>query len=393
MELLLIHITDIHFRTEQDYKVLSLRSKYISKAIKKHIIDENNTVLILALTGDITYSGSKEQYLLAYNFLSDIIDFIKKRYDILPIEIIIVPGNHDCNFDKKDMIREALLASDKLDMSDSNIIKMCTNIQEEYFNFINMCNEKIVTKYTNANCKMFYGVDSDKILTINELNYPSINIKFHCFNTVWCSTLNEEPKKMKIHIPTLKDKSEKDIIITLLHHDEAWLDWESAKVWREYYKRYSDIVLVGHDHNSEIVLKDNYGAATNYFIKGNQLYNSNNLAQSGFNILKLDLRNNREQIFLYEWNEKLYENKSNTQSRPFIRNRFSKSKIELKEEVLEYIEDIEINLSNKYKRILKLSDIYVYPILRIEDNNNKRTKTFYKGKEEIIKFIKEKKIY
>lgn len=56
-------------------------------------------------------------------------------------------------------------------------------------------------------------------------------------------------------------------------------------------------MLVGHDHVSEIVLKDNYGAATNYFVKGNQLYNSHSQEQSGFNILKIDLESNIERFF------------------------------------------------------------------------------------------------
>lgn len=79
----------------------------------------------------------------------------------------------------------------------------------------------------------------------------------------------------------------------------------------------NDIVLVGHDHVSEIVLKDNYGAATNYFVKGNQLYNSHYPEQSGFNVLKIDLESNIERFFSYEWNGKLYENILDTKSREF----------------------------------------------------------------------------
>ncbi len=40
----------------------------------------------------------------------------------------------------------------------------------------------------------------------------------------------------------------------------TWMTWDSVEEWKKYYKYYSDIVLVGHDHVSEIVLKDNYGA-------------------------------------------------------------------------------------------------------------------------------------
>lgn len=114
----------------------------------------------------------------------------------------------------------------------------------------------------------------ESIFAINGLTYKGVSLKFHCLNTAWCSDKNEKPKEMKIAIPEQEDKLENEIVITLMHHDESWLTWKSAEEWKKYYKRYSDIVLVGHDHVSEIVVKDNYGAATNYFVKGNQLYNS-----------------------------------------------------------------------------------------------------------------------
>ncbi len=62
MELVLVHITDIHLENDTDYNILEGRSEYIANAINKHIIDETNTLLILCITGDIAYSGNSEQY-------------------------------------------------------------------------------------------------------------------------------------------------------------------------------------------------------------------------------------------------------------------------------------------------------------------------------------------
>lgn len=47
MELVLVHITDIHLENDTDYNILEARSEYIANAINKHIIDEANTLLIL----------------------------------------------------------------------------------------------------------------------------------------------------------------------------------------------------------------------------------------------------------------------------------------------------------------------------------------------------------
>ena len=69
-------------------------------------------------------------------------------------------------------------------------------------------------------------------------------------------------------------------------------------------------------------------------------------------------------FFSYEWNGKLYENILDTKSREFKKNRYVKSGVELKADFLEYLEDNEIDLVSKAKGILKLSDVFVYPVLK-----------------------------
>lgn len=379
MELLLVHITDIHIETEKDYEILNTRNAFIASAINKHIIDGETTLLLLCITGDIANTGKEDQYLYASILLGDLINIIKKRHENIYIQIISVPGNHDCDFEREDnIVRNSLLKDGNLDMENANIVKTCTGVQENYHNFVKELEPDILS------------ASNERIFSINKLEYEGVQLQFHCINTSWCSTINEKPKDLRISIPDLEDKSENDIVITLMHHDESWLKWESVEVWKKYYKNYSDIILVGHDHVSEIVVKDNYGAATNYFVKGNQLYNSRSLNQSGFNILKIDLQANIERFFSYEWNGAIYENVLDTKSREFKRNRFVKSGVEIKPEFLEYLDNNEFDLVSKFKGELKLSDIYAYPVLR-EGNVNSKKKTIYKDKDEIIENIKKKK--
>lgn len=262
MELVLVHITDIHLKNENDYSILETRVEYIVKAINKHIIDETNTLLVLAITGDIAYSGAEDQYLYASIFISDIISGIKNRYKKLNIQIVTVPGNHDCDFYREDSeLRESLINNPNLNMLNSSIIKTCTSAEEKYFNFV----------------------------------------------------------------------------------------------------------------------------------KGNQLYSSERPDQSGFSVLKIDLESNIERFFSYEWNGRLYENILDTQAREFTRNRFIKNEIELKVDFREYLDDNEIDLISKAKGLLKLSDIFVYPVLKGESIHNRKNKILYKNKKDIIQVIENKK--
>lgn len=379
MELLIIHLTDLHIETENDYAILSNRSGLIGNVVKKHITDSQNTLLLFCITGDIAYSGTEEQYLYASLFFEEISTSIKKQYEDIDVYFILVPGNHDCDFiSEENTIRETLLSSKCLDKSKDSIIKSCTNVQKNFFEF---CED------WGKNHNSFKCFDKS-ILTINELNMEEINIKFHCINTAWCSQEHEKKENMMIHIPDIQDKEKNDIVITLMHHDDTWFNWESIEIWKKYYKKFSDIILVGHDHVSEFIHKENYDETSNYFIKGNQLYSSKYPNQSGFNILKIDTTNNVQRFFSYNWSGTLYENIIDSCAQPFIRNRYKKTCIELKKEILSYIEDIEMDLICKNKSPLVLSDIYEFPVFKGDTLNSKKNRTFYIGKDEIINFIK-----
>lgn len=385
MELLLVHLTDIHIEAERDFDILLDRSEAISRAIMLHITNVENTTIFLCVTGDITYSGTKEQFVYGTLFIGEIVDIIKKRYNKIMVQVVVIPGNHDCNFeDDFAPTRELLLKN--IDISTATlpeIMKSYTTIQSAYFEYADSLSKEGIG----------FGCQNDKILTENVFNdeQNGITIRFHCINTAWCSSKHEIKGKMHFKIKDKYEKNENDIVVTLMHHDESWLDWDDAENWKDYYKTYSDIVLVGHDHTAEYVYKENYNAASNYFIKGNQLYSSGNSEQSGFNILKIDLCANIQNFFSYKWNGSIYENIIDTKGIPFNRNRFYKSGIELKKTVKDFLENMDMDLFSRYKDTLYLSDIFAYPTLRGEALTNKKSIVHYREKDTIMKAIWEKK--
>lgn len=286
MELLLVHLTDIHIRDDEDLDVLSARTDSIGGAICNHITNPSETEVIFCVTGDLVFSGKDDQYAAAGLILDEIYSLINKRYPKVGIHSVFVPGNHDCDFDApEEEVREPLLISPALDISKPSALKACTAIQKNFYVF----GEEWDKKHGAMFC------DDDKILTVNELNFDSygVHLKFHCINTSWCSKKHEEKGKMKITtgkmsmVTDFLEKKPDDIVIIMMHHDAEWLDWDDKEVWNKYHKQYSDIILVGHDHSVEYTLKENYDKTVNYFIKGNQLYDKYSPNQSGFNILKL----------------------------------------------------------------------------------------------------------
>ena len=390
MELLLVHLTDIHIRDDADFEVLSERIASIGGAICTHITEPDGAKVLLCITGDFAFEGLESQYTAIGMILEEVCEIIKKRYPAVGIHPVFVPGNHDCDFKSEhEDVRKTMLASPTLNVGNPKQFKLCTNIQENFYAFCNEWGERFDAIYC----------DNDKVLTINELNFDTedIHLKFHCINTSWCSKVHEEKGKMKITTGKMKMvtdslpcKERNDIVITMMHHDAEWLDWEDKEVWNDYHKKYSDIILVGHDHAPEFIWRQNYDNTSNYFIKGNQLYDKKNPNQSGFNILKLNTNVNpiQECFFTYEWDGTLYRKIIDTGYHVFIRNRYLGDGIELKKEVWEYLEDIEIDIINKYKRDLKLSDVFGFPTLKEEKGKVTR---FIRDEEGFMDFVKENK--
>lgn len=387
MELLIVHLTDIHIRDDADFDILSERIGSIGGAICTHITEPDETKVLFCVTGDFAFCGKDSQYAAIGIILEEIYTLIEKRFSQVDIYPVFVPGNHDCDFEAKEAsLRETVLASAKLDITDISQLKSCTSIQKNFFDFCAEWNKKF-----GAMC-----CADDKVLTINEWNFEKENIyvKFHCINTSWCSKKQEKKGEMKIvtgkmKMPTdnLPEKKPKDIVITMMHHDAEWLDWADKEVWNNYHKKYSDIILIGHDHNVEFTHKQNYDNSSNYFIKGNQLFDKYSPEQSGFNILKLKISENsiQECFFTYEWNGRIYKKVIDTGYRPFKRNKFVGLGIELKEEIWRYLEDLDMDI-NKNGRELKLSDIYAFPTLREEKEKGAR---FFREKQKLIDYINE----
>ena len=94
MKLLLIHLSDIHITGDDD--VITGRHSQIVNAVKN--LDYSLDLCVVVVTGDIAFSGTDEQYLVAFEFfentkqlLSDNLSGPTERHTV-PVHLIIVPA-------------------------------------------------------------------------------------------------------------------------------------------------------------------------------------------------------------------------------------------------------------------------------------------------------------
>lgn len=86
----ILNISDIHMCNEEDLQRYKLQLK--TDLIRNHEIDKLDYILIC---GDLTQIASKHEFNLAYEFIKE----ISERFSVKNEKIIIVPGNHDLDWE------------------------------------------------------------------------------------------------------------------------------------------------------------------------------------------------------------------------------------------------------------------------------------------------------
>lgn len=104
MSTLIIHLSDLHLK---DGTFLE-RAKLISAAALSPVTDLKAICVIIS--GDIANWGSAKEFSFGKEFIEELQTEILCRSEILP-QIIVCPGNHDCDFSGDQSVRDVLLAS------------------------------------------------------------------------------------------------------------------------------------------------------------------------------------------------------------------------------------------------------------------------------------------
>src|SRR5689334_19776005 len=98
--MLLIHVSDIHLANDHE----GISFVPMLQAVQHHIRAHN--LVIFAITGDLAYSGKKDQYIVFETLLLELEERAMLLNPSLEIRWVIIPGNHDCDFDRNLKIRD-----------------------------------------------------------------------------------------------------------------------------------------------------------------------------------------------------------------------------------------------------------------------------------------------
>ncbi|MFC7369292.1 metallophosphoesterase [Vreelandella zhaodongensis] len=359
MKFSVIHISDIHIRSEDDL-VLSQHEK-IAAACYRHMPDVEH--VFFAVTGDIAFSGKADQYEAAKVFLNKIKDNIFDEYNV-NASFLFCPGNHDCDFDKSNEVRKILIENVKKNPRNElgeGVIRECVSVLDEY--------EKFLTEMSPTP-----SLDS-KLFKSYSFSFEEATIKFNSLNFSWMSELNEKQGEMVYPVEFISDVTSDDqgksIVISLMHHPFNWFGQGSYHDLKDKICSVSSMILSGHEHTSLSSNVINSNSSKFYHIEAGALQQDSSILDGEFSVLVFDIEREVFSESGYSWDDSkdcfIEKRESGWISYSnFFANQKSSG---LSDEFYEKIKDVGGNFVHPTKSSLHRDDVFVFPELKKSDAN------------------------
>ncbi|QNK89871.1 metallophosphoesterase [Sporosarcina sp. resist] len=360
MKIALVHLSDIHLRENDENNFINKKIKSIIKAINSDILHTEKVFILI--TGDTAFSGKNKEFEKGIDLYTEIINEIEN----VTKNIVLIPGNHDCDFSINSKLREKLMERTTIeDAYDDDMVNEISTPLKNFYEFDDL--------FKNHD-KLAY---SDPLFNQYKFEYEGFVIQINCLNTAWFSVRNEIPGSMLYPINKYKRNMQDiaNLSITLLHHPTHWLNPVNKREVDAVLRENSDIILTGHEHESTHTKGSNLqGDETLYFEAA--ALQTNFPDESSFTILHLDLTKNHLSKNDFIWcpeNEIYFKNDIIINEEINIAKTLKKNGFYFKSEFETWLHEPGIMI--KHPRIadeILLGDIYVFQdaeILDIEDKD------------------------
>ena len=361
MTALLLHLSDIHIKSESD-PILS-RATEIARAMF-HSLPSASAVLIV-LSGDIAFSGTAEQYEAALIFLTTLRSEIIKERSI-PVHFVPCPGNHDCDFSSDDSTRQFVISAVQQkgpDGIDNSVIETCVKVQENYFKF-----EKTLTKDI-AYCH------GDALWKSYEFELEGRTLTFDSLNVAWASQLREEQGTLTFPHQRYeaKLKEQPSIRVAVLHHPMNWFSQATYRPFRQFLRGLSNIVMTGHEHVGVFGENIDSDTGSSAYVEGWVLQGEKDLSDSSFGLIELNLEGETYRATKYAWANSLYA-PSDEGSWQDYRNLPAKRRNPLAIALgfKQLLKDAGGIFTSALGDEVTLEDIYVYPDMQSQEKDRTR---------------------
>lgn len=290
-EIVILHLSDIHFKKKiergDNTFYTDVQEKLIN-AVKKYL-NEHPGLDFVAITGDIAFSGKKNEYDKALVFLKDL-------KSVLPsgTEFLIVPGNHDVDRQKisRPFSLHDIVKNDKVD----EFLERKKNIKDHV---------KVKFKsYRKFSEQLNPGLYESKEDYFWVKNYPDKDVSFLGLNSAWVSENEEDRLYITLGYPQVRaalKRSDSQNKVVLMHHPPFFLleDEKQSRCGGELFKN-CQLLLYGHKHSDDAVnLKNPSGSII--FLGVNASYTDDKDGFIGFQFIRVRFLNEGKAVKSVVW--------------------------------------------------------------------------------------------
>lgn len=267
------------------------------------------------------------------------------------INTLLVPGNHDVDFDNNSRDRteiRTMLNEGKADELIDSELKKFDNFYSEMPYFKSYVSNKL------CDCKIYeMGGKRIQINLLNSELFSSCNDSIHDDD----KGLHYLPNSVWENISRKKDV---DLVLTMSHRGPEWFDWSTSYAFKKHLLANADVFLYGHEHVGEI---QDLCQKDNALLKSMAQcidFTSNNIS---FTTLLVDLELNEIKVKAFSWDQ---------EEDMFVGINDGNFAIS-KDHNCQYL----IEPNEGYKKELSLDDdkqsidkYYVFPGVEVENNEN-----------------------
>lgn len=236
----ILHLTDIHIKSENKEDV-----KLRIDALIKYLISEDTEIDLIAITGDLAFSGDKDQYRLFEEF---VVAPIKKYLRVSDSKILIVPGNHDVSRKKASMEEHQRVRKLKTSREAENEIRKISKPWDRLAEF-----QQYQENYSPRNKPDYQFRDyGSGLYSTRKYLIKGVNVGVACLNTAWLCIDDDDCNLLFLSELQIRDSIEGlnncNLRICLCHHPSDWLHPSESELSVIDLKREFQLILTGHLH-------------------------------------------------------------------------------------------------------------------------------------------------
>ena len=355
MKVHIVHLSDIHFKAKGADALLG-REAALAAAISAMALDFDTTALVV--TGDIAFSGAAPEYKVARSFFEKLVDELQTRTGFR-LPVIVVPGNHDCDFGQNKDVRDSLIENLKPGEVKSGVQQMCVGVQSSFREF---CAGLGAISLTEGEHSIHRSV---------KVEVGMAKVRFELYNSAWMSTIHEKhgslfiPSDLLPHPVPTPDEVVDDLVLALFHHPIPWFTPEEGKVFRARLQAKADVVLTGHEHEPAKYSRTDSAGAQVEFVEGGVLQDSWDPQNSQFAVVDIDIAEQSFRLRKFEWQNGSYHHVGQTESTQFLRNRERLRQVfNFRHEFRRELDNLGVDVSHPKVGQIGLRQVFVYPDVR-----------------------------